>query len=113
MSHKEEKHQTTAMKAPPIATTSGGTNLKRGQTQATEPASSGKQVAGSCKPSEKNTSIFKLASQSSNQQQQAKTQQTKLVANLHSAADEGKVELVRLLLRCGADVNAQDDEVSC
>lgn len=40
------------------------------------------------------------------------TTQSKLVANLHSAASEGKVELVRLLLRCGADANAQDDEVS-
>lgn len=38
--------------------------------------------------------------------------QTKLVANLHSAANDGKVELVRLLLRCGADVNAQDEQVS-
>lgn len=38
--------------------------------------------------------------------------QAKLVANLHSAANEGKVELVRLLLRCGADVNAQDEQVS-
>lgn len=38
--------------------------------------------------------------------------QAKLVANLHSAANEGKVELVRLLLRCGANVNAQDEQVS-
>lgn len=38
--------------------------------------------------------------------------QSKLAANLHSAATEGKVELVRLLLRCGANVNSQDEQVS-
>ena len=38
--------------------------------------------------------------------------QAKLAANLRSAANEGKVELVRLLLRCGANVNAQDEQVS-
>lgn len=49
--------------------------------------------------------------QEQSQVQEMKTR-TKLVANLHSAANEGKVELVRLLLRCGADVNAQDEQVS-
>lgn len=39
-------------------------------------------------------------------------QSHQLAASLRSAANEGKVELVRLLLKCGADVNAQDDEVS-
>lgn len=39
-------------------------------------------------------------------------QQQQLANSLRSAASEGKVELVRLLLRCGADVNAQDEEVS-
>lgn len=36
--------------------------------------------------------------------------QTQLVASLRSAANEGKVELVRLLLRCGANVNSQDEQ---
>lgn len=40
------------------------------------------------------------------------SQAERLEANLHSAANEGKAELVRLLLRCGADVNAQDGQVS-
>lgn len=35
-----------------------------------------------------------------------------LVKNLISAASEGKLELCRLLLRCGADINGQDEEVS-
>lgn len=38
--------------------------------------------------------------------------QSKLVASLHGAANEGKVGLVRTLLRCGAQVNAQDEQVS-
>lgn len=41
-----------------------------------------------------------------------KQQELQLAASLRSAAQEGKVELVRLLLKCGADVNAQDEEVS-
>lgn len=39
-------------------------------------------------------------------------QSKQLAASLRTAANEGKVELVRLLLRCGADVNGQDEEVS-
>jgi len=35
-----------------------------------------------------------------------------LAASLRKAANEGKVELVRLLLRCGANANQQDAEVS-
>lgn len=39
-------------------------------------------------------------------------QAQQVAASLRSAASEGKVELVRLLLRCGADVDGQDEEVS-
>lgn len=41
-----------------------------------------------------------------------KSGQSRLAASLHAAANEGKVELVRLLLRCGAQVNSQDEQVS-
>lgn len=36
----------------------------------------------------------------------------RLAENLRAAAAEGKVELARLLLRCGAEPNAQDEQVS-
>lgn len=45
-------------------------------------------------------------------QKDQQQQKDKLAASLIAAAGEGKVELVRLLLRCGADVNAQDEQVS-
>lgn len=39
-------------------------------------------------------------------------QAEQLAASLRNAAREGKVDLVRLLLRCGANLNAKDEEVS-
>lgn len=60
---------------------------------------------------ESSSSISKTK-MTSKQQQQQPEQLRQLAASLRTAANEGKVELVRLLLRCGADVNAQDEEVS-
>lgn len=39
-------------------------------------------------------------------------QAIKLDKTLNSASIEGKLELIRLLHRCGANVNSQDEQVS-
>lgn len=59
-----------------------------------------------------NKSQIKMSKSKTNETQKGSQQTQQLAASLRSAANEGKVELVRLLLRCGADVNGQDEEVS-